>query len=79
MMTKAKRTIIKPIMAKVSVFLAPSTLTGSPPEVKNLIPDQTIKIMVSTPAKGTAKEVILVIKTGIQRKVAMSFTTQFIH
>jgi len=60
--TKAISTITKPTTAQVKVFLAPSTLRGSPPEVKNLIPDQIIKIMAATPAKGTAAETILLIK-----------------
>ena len=49
-------------MAKVKLFLADATLTESPPEVKNLIPDKTIKNTAATEAKGMAKEIILLIK-----------------
>lgn len=33
------RTITRPIMAKVSILLAPSTFLGSPPDVTKLIPE----------------------------------------
>ena len=41
---------IKPPMAKVSVFLAPSKALGSPPEVINLKPEDKRRTKKVTPA-----------------------------
>lgn len=72
-----RRISTSPIIAKVKVFLAPSTCFGSPPEVRNLIPAKKTKKRATTPASPksqlSTKETI----TGMQLNVAAPFSTQF--
>lgn len=69
---KDKSTTTRPIIAKVKVFLAPSTCFGSPPDVINLIPEKRIKKIETTAANPKiqlrTKEKI----AGIQERVATS-------
>lgn len=41
----------RPIMAKVRVFLAPSTCFGSPPDVRNFMPEKNTKKRATTVEK----------------------------
>lgn len=70
------KTIISPAIAYVNVFLAPSTCFGSPPEVKNFIPENTIKNTAVSPASAIAQSTILLKTTGRQLNVATPPCTQ---
>jgi len=76
MMKKERRMMQSPIMAKVSVFFAPSTCLGSPPEVTSLIAEMIIKKRATTPANISAARTIFSKTTGIHFSVAISFTIQ---
>lgn len=73
---KDKKTIINPIMAYVNVFLAPSTCFGSPPEVKNFIPESIIKNTAVNPASAIAQFTTLLKTVGKQLSVATPPCTQ---
>lgn len=60
---------ISPIIDQVIVFLAPSVLFGSPPEVINLIPPNIIKITATIPAKRISHVTRLVKIMGTQSRV----------
>jgi len=77
---KEKRIIKSPIIAHVTVFLAPSTCFGSPPEVINLIPEKIIKNTAAVPARINAQLITFLKMIGIQLSVATpSLPTQSPH
>lgn len=69
---KDKSMTIKPMIAKVRVFLAPSTCFGSPPEVRNLIPEKSIKKRAATAANPKSQLITNETIEGIQLRVATS-------
>lgn len=76
MMKKDKRIITNPMIAKVSVFLAPSTAFGSPLDVMSLIPEMRMKKRATTPAKSSAARTRFSKTTGTHFSVA---TVSTIH
>ncbi len=70
------KTIISPAIAYVNVFLAPSTCFGSPPEVKNFIPENIIKNTAVSPASAIAQSTTLLKTTGKHLSVATPPCTQ---
>ncbi len=66
MMTNESNTMTSPIMVKVSDLLALATFSGSPPEVKSLMPDKIISTTAIIAAINNPALTILRRKYGKQ-------------
>ncbi len=80
MIKKERNMIASPAIAQVKVFLALSTLPGSPFDVIYLAPEKIKRIRAITPAKTRDAVIRFFIMIGIQASVATSpFSRQASH